>query len=159
MSLEDSPAVARPEAMREHMVRALLNTLLMTFGFGIAVIVPARAWNWGRGWILVGVFLVVHVIGTLRIVRVNPDLLRERARMGRQRGQPISDKVLLYAFTVGYSAMLVISSVDAARWHIWPAPAAAASWAGLALFAAGWVLVLRALETNAFAVRVVRHQP
>jgi protein-S-isoprenylcysteine O-methyltransferase Ste14 len=29
----------------------------------------------------------------------------------------------------------------------------------LALFAAGWVLALRALETNAFAVRVVRHQP
>jgi protein-S-isoprenylcysteine O-methyltransferase Ste14 len=29
----------------------------------------------------------------------------------------------------------------------------------LALFAAGWVLVLKALETNAFAVRVVRHQP
>ena len=30
---------------------------------------------------------------------------------------------------------------------------------GLALFAAGAALVLKALETNAFAVRVVRHQP
>ena len=35
----------------------------------------------------------------------------------------------------------------------------AIAWAGLAIFAAGWWLVLRALETNAFAVRVVRHQP
>src|SRR5436305_10310598 len=55
--------------------------------------------------------------------------------------------------------MLVVSSADASRWHIWPAPPKAVSWAGLAIFAAGWWLVLRALETNAFAVRVVRHQP
>jgi protein-S-isoprenylcysteine O-methyltransferase Ste14 len=67
--------------------------------------------------------------------------------------------VLLLAFTASYAGMLVLSSVDARRWHSWPAPPAAAAWAGLALFAAGWVLVLKALETNAFAVRVVRHQP
>lgn len=55
--------------------------------------------------------------------------------------------------------MLIVSSADAARWHLWPAPPAALAWFGLALFAAGWVLALKSLETNAFAVRVVRHQP
>ncbi len=79
--------------------------------------------------------------------------------MGRQPGQPIADKLLLYAFTMSYAAMLIISSADGSRWHIWPAPPITIAYAGLALFAAGWWLVLRALETNAFAVRVVRHQP
>src|SRR4051794_3421026 len=73
-------------------VRPLFNTLVSTVGFAAVVIVPAgmcdggtwgwRAWSWGRGWVMVGVFLLVHVIGTLRIVRANPDLLRERARLG-----------------------------------------------------------------------------
>jgi protein-S-isoprenylcysteine O-methyltransferase Ste14 len=108
------------------------------------------------------VFFLVHVIGTLRLVRTNPDLLHERARLGSQPGRPIADNVLLLAFNASHASMLVISSADSTRWRFWPAPPAVAAWAagaGLALFAAGWVLVLRALETNAFAVRVVRHQP
>ena len=150
--------------MPGQIVRALFNTLASTVGFATAVIVPARVWGWGtwgwpRGWIMVGVFLVVHVVGTLRILRANHELLRERARIGPHPGRPTADKVLLLAFTAGYGAMLLVSSIDATRWHLWPAPPPAAAWAGLALFAAGWVLVLRALETNAFAVRVVRHQP
>ena len=71
----------------------------------------------------------------------------------------MADKVLLLAFTTSYPLMLAVSSRDATRWHVWPAPPAVTAWLGLALFAGGWVLVMRALETNAFAVRVVRHQP
>lgn len=145
--------------MAAPIAQAMFNTLASTVGFAVAVIVPARAWGWGRGWIMVAVFLLVNVIGTVRILRAHPELLRERARVGPQRGQPIVDKVLLYAFTASYGGMLILSSVDATRWHIWPSPPPVAAWAGLALFAAGWVLVFRALETNAFAVRVVRHQP
>ena len=52
-----------------------------------------------------------------------------------------------------------MSSADVPVTPLPPAPPAAAAWAGLALFAAGWAVVLRTLETNAFAVRVVRHQP
>jgi protein-S-isoprenylcysteine O-methyltransferase Ste14 len=58
-----------------------------------------------------------------------------------------------------YAAMVMVSSADASRWHLWPAPAQAISWAGLAMFAAGWGLATQALATNAFALRVVRHQP
>jgi protein-S-isoprenylcysteine O-methyltransferase Ste14 len=141
------------------MGRALFNTLMSAVGFAVCVIGPAATWTWARAWGMVGVFFVVHVIGTLRIVRANPDLLRERARLGAQPGRPIADKVLLLAFTASYAGMIIVSSADGSRWHVWRAPPAVAAWAGLALFAAGWVLVLRALETNAFAVRVVRHQP
>ncbi len=150
--------------MASRIARPLLNTLLTTLGFAVAVIIPARGWNWhawgwGRGWVLIGVLLVVDVIGTLRIVRAHPDLLRERARVGRQPGRPFADTVLILAWTISYTAMLIVSSADAARWHLWPAPPAALAWVGLALAAFGSALVHKSLETNAFAVRVVRHQP
>jgi protein-S-isoprenylcysteine O-methyltransferase Ste14 len=141
------------------MRRALLNTLVSTVLFAACLIAPVHAWTWDRAWALVGVFLLVHAVGAVRITRANPDLLRERARMGRQRGQPAADKVLLLAFVATYSGMLMLSAADARRWHVWPAPGAAMSWLGLGLFAAGWCMVVRTLETNAFAVRVVRHQP
>ena len=102
---------------------------------------------------------MVHVVGAVRIMRANPDLLRERARIGRHCGQPVADRVLLLAFVATYTGMLMVSAADARRWHVWPAPGAALAWVGLGLFGAGWLLVVTALETNAFAVRVVRHQP
>jgi protein-S-isoprenylcysteine O-methyltransferase Ste14 len=132
---------------------------MMAAGFALCVVGPGALWTSARPWVLVGLFVIVHVIGTLRIVRFNPGLLPERARLRAGPGQPVADKVLLYAFTASYAAMLIVSSADGSRWHVWPAPATALSWAGLAIFAVGWWLVLRALETNAFAVRVVRHQP
>ena len=58
MLIQGSQAVTRPAAMRGSMLRALLNRLLVTFGFAIAVIVPPRAWSFGRGWIMIGLFLV-----------------------------------------------------------------------------------------------------
>jgi protein-S-isoprenylcysteine O-methyltransferase Ste14 len=158
MAIERDQAATR-SASAAYAARALFNTLASAVGFAAVVIVPARTWSWPRGWALVAAFLLVHVIGTLRILRANPDLLRERARLRTGPGQPTADKLLLHTFAISYAAMLIISSLDATHWHLWPAPPAAMSWAGLALFAAGWVLVLRALETNAFAVRVVRHQP
>jgi protein-S-isoprenylcysteine O-methyltransferase Ste14 len=141
------------------MGRALLNTVISTVLFAACLIAPVHAWTWGRAWALVGVFLLVHAVGAVRITRANPDLLRERARMGRQRGQPAADKVLLLAFVATYSGMLMLSVADVRRWHVWAAPGDAAAWLGLGLFGAGWCLVVAALETNAFAVRVVRHQP
>lgn len=139
--------------------RALFNTVLMAALFGLCVILPSTPWTSMRPWLMTAVYLLVHMIGTIRIIRFNPDILPERARMRSSAGQPTADKVLLLAFSASYGAIILVSSADGSRWHVWPAPAIAISWAGLAIFGAGWWLVLRALETNPFAVRVVRYQP
>jgi protein-S-isoprenylcysteine O-methyltransferase Ste14 len=107
--------------------------------------------------VLIGLYLVVHAIGTLRIVRANPGLLPERAKLPLQRGQPRSDKVLLLGCMAAYAAELMLTGLDHRHRH-WAALPPALAWLGLALFAAGWALVMRALETNAFATMVVRHQ-
>jgi protein-S-isoprenylcysteine O-methyltransferase Ste14 len=160
MTISDATDVApRTPPTRRRTGHALLNTLLSAAGFALCVVAPAATWTSPRPWVLAAVFLLVHLIGTLRILRANPDLLPERSRIGRHLGQPTADKLLLLAFTATYATMLIISSADGSRWHVWPPPPSAIAWAGLTIFAAGWWLVLRALETNTFAVRVVRHQP
>jgi protein-S-isoprenylcysteine O-methyltransferase Ste14 len=138
--------------------RALLNALLSTTLFAAALLAPAGAWGWSRAWILIGLYLLVHAVGTVRIVRANPALLPERAKLPVQRDQPLADKVLLLSFMATYAGELVLTGLDQRRWHWGVALPPAVAWLGIALFTAGWLLVMRALETNEFATMVVRHQ-
>jgi len=140
------------------MSRALFNTLFAALLFGAALLGPTGAWSWGRAWVLIGLYLAIHMAGTLRIVRANPGLPAERAKVPLQRGQPLPDKVLLLAFMASYAGELVLTGLDRQRWRWAAALPSMLAWLGLALFAGGWVLVMRALETNAFATTVVRHQ-
>jgi protein-S-isoprenylcysteine O-methyltransferase Ste14 len=140
------------------MFRALLNTLFATLLFGAALLGPTGAWSWGRAWVLVGLYVVIHMIGTVRIVRANPSLLPERAKAPWQPGQPLSDKILLLAFMASYAGELVLTGLDRQRWRWATALPPMLAWLGLAFFAVGWMLVMRALETNAYATTVVRHQ-
>lgn len=139
-------------------LRGLGDAVLSTVLMGAALLGPAHAWRAPRVWALIAVYFVVHVVGLTRVVRANPDLLRERAKPPLQRGQPFADRVLLLGLMASYAAMLVVTGLDAARWNLAPVWSAGLAWAGMGLFAAGWVLVMRALEANAFAATVVRHQ-
>src|SRR4051794_31066478 len=113
MTIADGQAFSsRNLPTRRRIGRALFNTLMSAAGFAVCVVVPAATWTWPQPWVKVGVFVIVHVIGTLRIVRNNPDLLPERARVRQGPGQPIADKVLLYVFTASYAAMIMVSSAD-----------------------------------------------
>lgn len=140
------------------MARALFNVLVSAALFAVALLGPAGAWNWRRAWVLIGVYLAVHVLGAARIVRAQPALVRERARVPVQRGQPLPDKVLLLGFMATYAGELMVTGLDRRHGHWGSVLPPALAWIGLALFAAGWALVMRALETNGFATMVVRHQ-
>lgn len=147
-----------PEDRLNPMSRALCHALFAVLLFGAALLGPAGAWRWGRAWVLIGLYLAIHVVGTLRIVRANPGLLIERAKLPVQPGQPLPDKVLLLACMASYAGELVLTGLDRERWRSAATLPSTLAWLGLALFAAGWVLAMRALETNAFATTVVRHQ-
>lgn len=140
------------------MARALFSALFSTILFGAALLGPTGAWSWHRAWVLVGIHLVVHGGGAVRIVRANPSLPVERAKLPVQPGQPLLDKVLLLACMAAYAAELMLTGLDRRHWHWDVAFPPMLAWLGLVLFTLGWGLVMRALETNAFATTVVRHQ-
>lgn len=140
------------------MARGLLGALWATALFATALIGPSRDWDWRAAWVLVGLYLIIHLVGTVRIVRANPTLLEERAKLPVQRGQPLLDKVLLLAIMATYAAELVVTGLDHRYGHPLAPRSVVVAGLGLTLFALGWVLVMLALETNAYAVTVVRHQ-
>ena len=142
----------------EPMLRALVNALFNTLLFGAVLLGPGGVWNWGRAWVLISIYFAIHTVGTIRIVRANPRLLPERAKWPVQPGQPLSDKILLLAVMAAYAGELMVTGLDRQRWRWAAALPSMAAWPGLALFVLGWMLAMRALETNAFATTVVRHQ-
>jgi protein-S-isoprenylcysteine O-methyltransferase Ste14 len=105
------------------------------------------------------VLLVVRIVSAVVVYRVNPALLRERARLPIHGDQPWSDKVLLLlVITTGFVGLPVVAGCDVFRWHVLPPPGTLVSALGLVLFVLGWVIKGMALRANAFATSVVRLQ-
>jgi protein-S-isoprenylcysteine O-methyltransferase Ste14 len=114
---------------------------------------------WWRAWVLLAVLLLVRGLGARAVYRVNPALLRERARLPIHRDQPRTDQLLVLAvLSTGFLGLPAIAGLDAFRWHLLPPPAPLLGDVGLALFALGWSIKGLALRANAFATAVVRLQ-
>jgi protein-S-isoprenylcysteine O-methyltransferase Ste14 len=128
------------------------------FLYALFLFAPAGTLRWPRAWVLLAVFLVLRISGTIRVWRVNRDVLVERGKPPVQKGQPLVDRILLLSFMATYAGVVAVSALDRFRWHLLPPPPAAVSAAGLVLFVAGWEIVTAVLRTNAFASTVVRHQ-
>ena len=133
----------------------LLNDVLVA----LVLFASAGTIAWPRGWILLGVLLLVRTLGTLSIYRVSPALLEDRARFPVRRDQTGLDRFLLPAFMLSYALVVAIDGFDAIRLHLLGSPNHVVAGIGLAMVVLGWCLVMVTLRTNAFATTVVRYQP
>jgi protein-S-isoprenylcysteine O-methyltransferase Ste14 len=125
----------------------------------VLLFVSAGTLAWWRAWTLLAVLLLVRALGALAVHRVNPALLRERAKLPIHDDQPWTDRMLLLAvLTTGFLGLPVIAGLDVFRWHVLPRPAPLLGDIGLILFALGWGIKNLALRANAFATAVVRLQ-
>ncbi|MBA4072030.1 MAG: hypothetical protein C0497_09385 [Gemmatimonas sp.] len=126
---------------------------------GILLFTTARTLAWGRAWALLAVLLFVRAVGALAVYRINPALLRDRAKLPIHADQPWTDRLLLIAvLSTGMLGLPIVAARDVFRWHAFPPPASLLTGLGLVLFALGWGLKSLALRANAFAVPVVRLQ-
>jgi protein-S-isoprenylcysteine O-methyltransferase Ste14 len=123
--------------------------------FAVLLLGPAcRLW-WSRAWALLGVNFVA---GMIALYVIPDELLQERSKGPLQKGQPTVDKVILIAFLVAFTAAVMLIPLDVFRWHLLTSPGLVVACVGLALFAAGWWILARALVENAYAAVVVRMQ-
>jgi protein-S-isoprenylcysteine O-methyltransferase Ste14 len=119
----------------------------------------AETLAWPRAWVLLALMLVVRTASAIAVARVNPALVRERAKLPLHGDQPATDKlVLLAVITTGFIALPGIAGRDVFHWHVLPRPSTLVSALGLAVFTLGWIIKGLALHANAFAVSVVRLQ-
>ena len=137
--------------------RRLAGAVAFVAFFAAVMLVPAGTIAWPRAWVLLAVFLVIRVWGTIVVSRAQPELLVERSRLIRE-GQPASDRVLLIGFMATYAMLVAFSGLDARRLKLLGVPPPPVAAAGLLLFAGGSIVVTFVLRENAFASAVVRHQ-
>jgi protein-S-isoprenylcysteine O-methyltransferase Ste14 len=126
--------------------------------FGVLLFLPAGTLDWRRAWILLAVILVVSVMSTISIARINTGLLEERFKPPIQKGQPLADKIVLTLLLASFVGLIIFIPLDVFRFHIMGKPGILISSLGLLLFIAGWWVMTLALMENAFAAPVVKYQ-
>jgi protein-S-isoprenylcysteine O-methyltransferase Ste14 len=140
------------------MFRVIARTIGGTVLVAVLLLVPAGAWRWWRAWVIVGATLLGSVAMILRLWNTDSGLLEERCKPAVQKGQPLSDKILLLSFLLTWFGLLAFTAADVFRLHLMHKPGPVVSSAGALLVAAGSWLQYRAFVDNAFAAVVVRHQ-
>jgi protein-S-isoprenylcysteine O-methyltransferase Ste14 len=141
------------------MVRVAVRLVADAALVAILLFTSAGTAAWWRAWVVLAVLLIVRFIGAAAVYRVNPTLLRERAKLPVHPDQPRADRFLLLAvLATGFMGLPVIAGLDVFRWHMLSRPAPLLGDAGLVLFALGWIIKNLALRANAFATAVVRLQ-
>src|SRR5262245_18616555 len=103
-----TPTHADPD--RIDLRRLALSLVLMPLCLVLLMFLPAGTWAWQRGWLILGVLLVLSVVGWLFMRRVNPDLLA--ARVNAHKGTKPWDKVLLVFFFAAMAAIFPVAALD-----------------------------------------------
>jgi protein-S-isoprenylcysteine O-methyltransferase Ste14 len=138
--------------------KLILGVIWNTAIFGGLLFGLAGTLHWPRAWWFLAVVLVVSLISMATVFPGNQDLLRERFKPPIQKGQPLSDRILVTALLVAFVALVAFIPIDVFRLHLLPQPAFLISLFGLVLFVAGWAIMSLAMKANTFAAPVVRHQ-
>lgn len=135
--------------------RILRFLLALPTYFVLCMFWPAGSWNWGRGWLFVGVFVVTMIAAAVYLRRVNPEILV--ARTQRHAGTKRWDKILLGFFLAATYAIIPVAALDDGRFHGSRLP----WWVcglGYALFLLGMAIVTWAQSVNKFFEPTVRIQ-
>jgi protein-S-isoprenylcysteine O-methyltransferase Ste14 len=141
------------------MVKVMGRLVADTVLVAILLFLSAGTFAWWRAWVLLAVLFLIRAFGALAVYRVNPALLRDRAKLPIHHDQSRTDRLLLLAvLATGFMGLPVVAGLDAFHWHMLGRPALLLADLGLVLFGLGWTIKNLALRANAFATTVVRLQ-
>ena len=124
--------------------------------FALSLFLPAGTLAWPAGWIFLGLFFGFYLAVALWLLRHNPGLLQERARL-RTSDQQGWDKVLFPVLMLFPFAWLIFLSLDAVRLHWSPVPV----WlqvVGAIVLVGSFALLFLTFRENAYLSPVVRIQ-
>jgi len=126
--------------------------------YALLLFVPAGTLHWWRAWVFLAVTVAEMALAIFSILPDNADLFSQRAKGIIQKGQPLWDRVLVILLVVSYVGQIVFIPLDVFRFHLEPKASGLVSFLGLALYVAGWWIMILAMKVNPFAVPVVRLQ-
>jgi protein-S-isoprenylcysteine O-methyltransferase Ste14 len=111
--------------------------------------------DWPAAWLYLGLYVTMLVVGALVLLPQRSGVIEERSR--GQAGAKPWDLVLTRLVAVTSLSVLVVAGL-AQRWQWEPESGPLARAVGVALFVAGYALLLWAMTANPFFSQVVRIQ-
>jgi protein-S-isoprenylcysteine O-methyltransferase Ste14 len=152
------PSAVQPDArssLTHEIVKRFLQVGFQLLILAAALFLSSWRWDWGMAWAFVGVSAAVLIVGGIRMLNINPDLVAERTRMGE--GTKGWDRVLTALYGLMGITTLLVSGLD--RRFGWSSGVPlAAQLAALVLFALGDLFAFWAMWSNAFFATTVRIQ-
>jgi len=136
-------------------VKRFLQVGFQLLVLAAALFVPSWRWDWGMAWAFLGVSAAVLIIGGVGLLKINPELVAERTRMGE--GTKGWDRVLTVLYGLMGITTLLVSGLDMHFGWSGGVPLAV-QLAALALFALGDLFAFWAMWSNAFFATTVRIQ-
>ncbi len=139
------------------LLKLIYSVVMQVVIFGLLLFVPASTLAWPRAWVFIGC-TVAGTVATMLYLRNNEALINERLKGPIQKGQPLSDRIVLSLFLTTLAGLIAFIPADVFRFRLMGQPGTLVSLIGLVLFAAGWWVIALALHENAFAAPVVKYQ-
>ncbi len=136
-------------------VRRGLQVLVKTALQGVVLFVSAGTVRWPAGWLYLGLYVGVLVVGAAVLVPGHREMVEERSR-GRQ-GAVAWDRHLTSALTVVWLGILVVAGLD----ERWGGGSGLPPWlvaVGVAVFLLGSGIMVWAMAANPFFSQGVRIQ-
>jgi len=146
----------RPEISDAKPRRRGLRSLIWLGLFAFLLFIPAGTARWPGAWVYLAILAVATVWGFGWLERHDPALLAERLRPPIQRGQPLTDKLLMGAFLPLWFGWFVLMGLD--RRFGWSSLPVALEILGAVLLCLGIWLSFEVLKENSYAAPVVKVQ-
>lgn len=147
MAKQNSPNVFHP----------IVQMVIVVFVAPLIPMIISGDWGWWQGWAYAGVNIMSFILSRLIVIRVHPDLIRERARFMDAKDTKPWDKVLAPLLASGFILIAVAAGLD----HFYGWSSAFPAWVHpAALFAMilGYAFSSWALVVNRFFSGTVRIQ-
>jgi protein-S-isoprenylcysteine O-methyltransferase Ste14 len=138
-----------------------LNLIVQTivwFGFMAAIVFGAAGTvYYTGGWLYIGEMVAFSIVLGTIMMRIDPDLLRERLKPPMQKDQPLADKLVLIPVLLLIIGGMGFMAADGARWR-WSVMPSFVQWMGCGLLLAAVLFIFWVMRTNSFAAPVVKIQ-
>jgi protein-S-isoprenylcysteine O-methyltransferase Ste14 len=144
-------------AQEKVLLRAILRVLLFLILSGVTFFGSHGSLNWGRAWLLLGIWVVYYALLYTWGRKVNPEVVLERASTGAHSPNPQWDRNILKSYLVISVMMNVTAGLDAGRFG-WSEVPAWLVWGMLVFAVLANLVPLWVVLSNPFSSSVVRIQ-
>ena len=134
--------------MRNLRARAWLSLLVLGVVMALLLFVPAGTVRYWPGWTYLSIFFGAATLTTRYLMRHDPALLERRMKGGPTAETRPAEKVIMFAASAGFIALLVVSALDHRQaWSVVPLYGILG---GDALVAIGFYFIFLVYRENTF---------